>query len=1036
MNLPISIGEEEGGSISNRESSLSSASWTNKMMMSKENVVVGGGGDFKENDDCTNTNIPIHNNNNMSSRNEYFQSSLADDDENMGLNLGRHVEEDVGGAGFYRNNYSDDEDDGMNVSFSFEKENIGNGRDTFGRGLPRKTSFTMSDNDEDEDDGYNNIFVGNSSVTSPSPSTLSSSRPYGPFQREDNEVNHFNLPQDIYTTTTTSTTSSLAADHTNSIQLESIDHIFEELQVSPIQPISNNFLPNPIHPFEVILSPTHSEDINFEDGFSKLSIDTSSLVLEQPLVELNTTNDSNEGMMNESTNIRATTPVMQENNYVKMKSKRNSSQKKKVRFSDNDILFPVTIIPPSPSDEDSKQTLDFLTSTSSNTSSNNTSENNFSNTTPSSIQETKQYQNTSQPPPQIPFHVYNNNSDTSTNGEVIPSKYSNGKIHGVELLSSLGNSSHNHDNLDNNEDDEFKTHDGKKRLFGLTGYQYLVLASAWLGWAFDIFDGVLFSYAAPICIPNLLGFADDQLTSTIAKEQTALWSSILSSVLLFGWGCGGVFFGWLTDTVGRSKTMMITIVVYSIGTFLAAFSFHISVLVILRFIASLGIGGEWSAGAALISETLPIEKRVIGGVILYTAAPIGSMASFAVNYLITSVLLQRTGTAVNGTVTNSTVLTFASSDMIMSEGINAPVITGGPIPVWLSWRILFAIGVIPTIVGIFIRICVKEPDSWVEQQRREKEEQEQQENATTITIASVHDDEQKLSSPIRSYANSILASPSSGHDDSPTFSTNSEDDMKEIDLGTPTTNSNNGEKLVSLSVTRSVSDLSTTSSQQPLKKNRKGKSYLDLFANADLRRRTISSILFVCPALISWWCISTFIPILSTYLASNYKDPDEKKYYQDLYSVLGNMLFNFGGLIGTLMVIPIATKFGRLWVYRIYFFFATVFIVVAFGIPDMSPVLRFCLMFPVGVFVFGAFGSFTFYLPELFPMELRGRGSGFTYNCGRFGTAIFPFLVGLIVSQGVNPLIVLSCISIATFFGFIVSLVPRFAVETKDVIIH
>ncbi|KAG2393769.1 hypothetical protein C9374_007300 [Naegleria lovaniensis] len=989
------------------------------------NGPVGGEENNDENDVVgyfNNDNDDIH-----TTRNDYFQpSSSSSHSEDVGLNLGRPVvdeQEDLGGGnGFY---YSDDEEeDVMNGSFSFEKEN--NNRDDITRDSmpPRRTSFTMSDNDED--DGYNNIFgaVGNSSVSNKSPNT--SSGPYGLPPRYLHRDDRYYLPQDISTSSTMTTSS----DPMNSIQLESIDHIFEESQVSPIQPVSNNVLspPNSIHPFDVILSPTHPEEMNFEDGFAMLSVDTSSMVLDQPL-DLNANN--NDSMMDELNNVRVTTPVMQDNNFVKMKSKRNSSQKKKVRFSDNDILFPVTVIPASPSEDDTKKTLDF------NSPSTNTVVNNFSPSTTSAMQDTKN----NQLPPQIPFHLYNSkNSETSTNGEVIPSKYSNGV--NQSDLSPMDHSLRN-DNFDNNEDDEFKTHDGKKRLFGLTGYQYLVLASAWLGWAFDIFDGVLFSYAAPICIPNLLGFADDQLTSTAAKEQTALWSSILSSVLLFGWGCGGVFFGWLTDRVGRSKTMMITIVVYSIGTFLAAFSFHISVLVILRFIASLGIGGEWSAGAALISETLPIEKRVIGGVVLYTAAPIGSMASFAVNYLITSVLLQRTGPPVNGTVTNSTIHAMmdfvTSTDTIMSEGINAPVITGGPIPVWLSWRILFAIGVIPTIVGIFIRICVKEPDSWVEQQRREKEEHEQQENANTSNPhTNLNEDEQKLPTPIRSYANSILASPSSGNDDSPTVSTNSEDDMKEIDLGTPThANGNlNGEKFETLPFTRSESDLSTTSSQQPLKKKRKGKSYLDLFSNADLRRRTISSILFVCPALISWWCISTFIPILSTYLASNYKDPDEKKHYQDLYSVLGNMLFNFGGLIGTLMVIPIATKFGRLWVYRIYFFFATVSIVVAFGIPDMSPVLRFSLMFPVGVFVFGAFGSFTFYLPELFPMELRGRGSGFTYNCGRFGTAIFPFLVGLIVSQGVNPLIVLSCISIATFFGFIVSVIPRFAVETKDVIIH
>ena len=486
----------------------------------------------------------------------------------------------------------------------------------------------------------------------------------------------------------------------------------------------------------------------------------------------------------------------------------------------------------------------------------------------------------------------------------------------------------------------------------------------------------------------------------------------MSSVLLFGWGCGGVFFGWLTDKIGRSKTMMITIIVYSIGTCLAAFSFHISVLVILRFFASLGIGGEWSAGAALISETLPIEKRVIGGVLLYTAAPIGSMASFAVNYIITSVLLQKTnGTMTNGTFVNTTMI-FPNfeGNSLMSE-INAPVVTGGPIPLWLSWRILFAIGIVPTIVGIFVRIFVKEPDAWVERQKRQAEEEymDEEDSAEVQADDQAPTNEKQMGSTSQDNSN-----------------ISEDEELKEIDL--------KEEVMPTVPSTSDVSSTSITSLKK--KKKRPSSSYLDLFQNNDLRKRTISAILFVCPALISWWSISTFIPILASYLATPIEDSEERKYYQDLYSVVGNMLFNFGGLLGTLLVIPVATRLGRLWVYRIYFFFSTVFIIIAFGIPQITAMVRMCLMFPVGLFVFGAFGSFTFYLPELFPMELRGRGAGFTYNCGRFGTAAFPFIVGLVVSQGVNPLIALSCISLSTFVGFIVSVIPRFGVETRGVVIH
>ncbi|EFC42094.1 predicted protein [Naegleria gruberi] len=735
------------------------------------------------------------------------------------------------------------------------------------------------------------------------------------------------------------------------------------------------------------------------------------------------------------------------------------AQKKRVRFADSVTLFPITYINVSPREEkpnnltwyqqqqqqQPQQQFSIVTTISSPISPTPSSSSTTaptpgsvvpkSNGTTTTATVTKTTSATSSNPPKKEMNNSTppQQSTNSTNAKSTVSSNSSSKEAKEEdtIPSNHFNEDNEKDNDDNSgnpndnyEDDEFRTNDGKRRFWGLTGYQYLVLSSAWLGWAFDIFDGVLFSYAAPICIPNLLGYPDDQITSTAAKEQTALWSSILSTVLLFGWGCGGVFFGWLTDKVGRSKTMMITIIVYSIGTFLAAFSFHISVLVILRFVASLGIGGEWSAGAALISETLPIEKRVIGGVLLYTAAPLGSMASFAVNYLITSVLLQTTtNPIVNGTITNSTMLI---TDGLMSGDINAPVVTGGPIPLWLSWRILFAIGVIPTIVGIFVRICVKEPDAWLEQKKREKEEEEEENNTLESNEINENNETELPQTPPRNRNVSIVsASPAAFQKNEDSISLNTEDDLKEIDL--------NDQPV--MPPIRSESEFSSTS-LTPLKKKKKGSSYLDLFANADLRKRTISAILFVCPALISWWCISTFIPILSTHLASPIEDATERKITQNQYSVLGNMLFNFGGLIGTLLVIPIAMKLGRLWVYRIYFFCSTIFIIIAFGIPDMSPYVRFCLMFPVGLFVFGAFGSFTFYLPELFPLELRGRGAGFTYNCGRFGTAVFPFIVGIMVSQGVNPLIVLACLSVATAAGFVVSVIPKFAVETKNLVLH
>ena len=76
------------------------------------------------------------------------------------------------------------------------------------------------------------------------------------------------------------------------------------------------------------------------------------------------------------------------------------------------------------------------------------------------------------------------------------------------------------------------------------------------------------------------------------------------------------------------------------------------------------------------------------------------------------------------------------------------------------------------------------------------------------------------------------------------------------------------------------------------------------------------------------------------------------------------------------------------------------------------------------------FGSFTFYLPELFPPRLRGTGSGFTYNVGRIVTAGFPFVVGQL-AQTTDPLIVMGYVAIAPLVG-VALVLSGVAIETKD----
>jgi hypothetical protein len=90
------------------------------------------------------------------------------------------------------------------------------------------------------------------------------------------------------------------------------------------------------------------------------------------------------------------------------------------------------------------------------------------------------------------------------------------------------------------------------------------------------------------------------------------------------------------------------------------------------------------------------------------------------------------------------------------------------------------------------------------------------------------------------------------------------------------------------------------------------------------------------------------------------------------------------------------------------------------------------MYFPIGLTIFGVFGSFTYYLPELFPTRLRGTGAGFCYNAGRVIAAVGPFLVGGIASRGADALA--SALSVLFWLGAVplagLLLLP-FVIETK-----
>lgn len=197
-----------------------------------------------------------------------------------------------------------------------------------------------------------------------------------------------------------------------------------------------------------------------------------------------------------------------------------------------------------------------------------------------------------------------------------------------------------------------------KWYHGVTRYQWLILIIASLGWIFDAFEGQLYNITRADMLPEILRVsAGDPIVK--------LWGERFLGIYLIGGTIGGWLFSSLADKWGRKPVMGLTILFYSVFSGIMAFATEVWHVGALRFLVAMGVGGEWAVGAALVAEIFPSHARERACGIFHASSVAGLWLAAAVG-----------------------------------------------LAVGTHWRAAYLVGVIPALLVLWVRVSVREPETW------------------------------------------------------------------------------------------------------------------------------------------------------------------------------------------------------------------------------------------------------------------------------------------------------------------------------------
>jgi MFS family permease len=394
----------------------------------------------------------------------------------------------------------------------------------------------------------------------------------------------------------------------------------------------------------------------------------------------------------------------------------------------------------------------------------------------------------------------------------------------------------------------------------LNATQWKTLLASNLGWVFDGFEAFALILTVGVAMRQLLSPADLANLPTFAGGIIAL--------TLIGWAIGGMAAGVVADYIGRKRTMILSILAYSIMTGLSAIAWDWTSFAVMRFLVGLAIGGEWVTGTAMTAEFWPDHARGRGAGLF--------QCGFGIGFFLASLI------------------------WLFVSGTGAG-----------AWRTMYLIGVLPALLTLWIRQSIPESTLWEEESKRRRVVAERERRGEAISA-----DDQALTS---------------------------------------------------FTLTQ-------------------------LFAEPEIRRRTIVGLTMATASAVGFWAISTWVPPFGGAMAAKTGLPAAQ------WASYTGISFTAGTIVGYVAFGFFADIFGRKPITMLYFALSLLLTPVMFlWISSLTTLLTIAAL--LGCFSSGQFTWMSTWLPELYPTRMRATGAGFIFNASRIPAAFGVLIASAIIAQ-------------------------------------